>query len=1132
MSTRITCETRIFRRIILTPRSINGRFYYTTRTLSQSAEKVEKSDVRINAANVQLLSPKLHEQVFGKGSSNGPRELRARKTVAKEHLKLQDIWGKKSDTQDPIGLKLPTIYGRNIEEHFMRIGYEQSGKYLENAEQFTKIDLPTMPAQWSQQSGWTRYDKENNNTTTVSVGHPLEDLLVFDVEVLVNTSQYPVMAVAASDKAWYSWTSPYLSGESDNPNHLIPLGGEGEKNGKIVVGHNIGYDRARIADEYSRTSSGIGYLDTMSLHIAVSGLCSQQRPAWIKRKNQQDKIVDDAVAPLAADNETNTSNSSKAGLQDIMFFDVSSLNSLKDVAKFHCGTELDKSVRSYFETGTLQDIRDNFQESMQYCAMDVEMTHRIYKVVFPKFRDNCPHPISFAGMLHMGSSFLTVTEKWEQYLERSSRKHEELSDLVDVNLRELAEKARALVNEPEVWQKDPWLSQLDWYVNPRQRKLKGQPKWYKDAYDSKTEKLKISIRSRIAPVLLRLKWHGYPLHYLSKHGWCYKVEHDQVNENTPKGILEDDTYRYIKVPHKDGAEANCGNPLAKGYIGAYEDKTMTSEYEAAKQALELNAKSAYWISARERILGQFVVWDDQSDVDMHLPKRQKSDDGDMAKYGMILPQMVTMGTVTRRAVEKTWLTASNAKANRIGSELKSMVEVPDGYKIVGADVDSEELWISSVIGDAQFGFHGASALGWMTLQGSKAEGTDLHSKTATILGLNRDKAKIFNYARIYGAGVKYATSLLLQYNQGMDPEEAKKRALALYASTKGEKEHSSKNRFERPFWHGGSESYMFNALENIALSKEPRTPVLGCAITDALKPQYTGTQFLTSRINWVVQSSGVDYLHMLITSMAHLIDRYQINARFMLSVHDEVRYLSTNEDTHRTALALQVANLWTRALFSWRLGVESLPQSVAFFSAVDIDHVLRKEPNMPCTTPSHEERIKEGVSCTIEDTLRDLEAVTQKSRNDICLLGDAQETAGQTLDDKMIKRAVKSLEQDRKPCSLEFLKAQMHKDYKTALVSTIPMSQQTEELIKSQPLSMSSSSSSSSLSQYEFYHPFSNSDNNNNTSHHFPTTSIHVISSGARGERREYKPSSSSSSSPVLSSSSSSVKILHSPIRR
>lgn len=40
-------------------------------------------------------------------------------------------------------------------------------------------------------------------------------------------------------------------------------------------------------------------------------------------------------------------------------------------------------------------------------------------------------------------------------------------------------------------------------------------------------------------------------------------------------------------------------------------------------------------------------------------------------------------------------------------------------------------------------------------------------------------------------------------------------------------------------------------------------------------------------------------------------------------------------------------------MFAYKLGMLDLPQSVAFFSAVDIDHCLRKEVNMDCKTPSN-----------------------------------------------------------------------------------------------------------------------------------------------------------------------------------
>ena len=47
----------------------------------------------------------------------------------------------------------------------------------------------------------------------------------------------------------------------------------------------------------------------------------------------------------------------------------------------------------------------------------------------------------------------------------------------------------------------------------------------------------------------------------------------------------------------------------------------------------------------------------------------------------------------------------------VGSELKAQVVAPPGWRFVGADVDSQELWISALLGDAQFGFHGATRTG-------------------------------------------------------------------------------------------------------------------------------------------------------------------------------------------------------------------------------------------------------------------------------------------------------------------------------------------------------------------------------------------------------------------------------------
>ncbi len=462
-----------------------------------------------------------------------------------------------------------------------------------------------------------------------------------------------------------------------------------------------------------------------------------------------------------------------------------------------------------------------------------------------------------------------------------------------------------------------------------------------------------------------------------KYGWTFRVTRGQASTYVSKQMVQcdltDETVEalkldrdnvYFKLPHKDGPTARCANPMAKGYLAYFEKGTLSSEYPYAKEALEMNASCSYWISARDRIMSQLVVYETD------LPgRREEHGEGPERTQGFILPQIIPMGTITRRAVENTWLTASNAKKNRVGSELKAMVKAPPGYCFVGADVDSEELWIASVVGDATFKLHGGNAIGFMTLEGTKAAGTDLHSRTANILGITRNDAKIFNYGRIYGAGLRFAAQLLRQFNPALSEKETIGIATRLYSATKGTKTNR-KLLYKRPFWRGGTESFVFNRLEEFAEQERPRTPVLGAGITEALMGRFVSKGgYLTSRINWAIQSSGQDYLHLLIVSMDYLIRRFNIDARLAITVHDEIRYLVRDADRFRAAMALQVANLWTRAMFAEQVGIRDLPQACAFFSAIDVDHVLRKEVDMDCVTPSHQTPIPPGQSLDIQALL-------------------------------------------------------------------------------------------------------------------------------------------------------------------
>ena len=1071
----------------------------------------------------------MHKQVYGHQAlpSLDPRAI----AISKSHLDRHGLAKKESPVLQTPDFVLPKLQGTNIEEHFYNLGLANSAPYLSIARDFADATLPRQPDVWQQCSGWVRYEQDGSFEP---IDYPPDDTLVFDVETLYKISPYAVMATAASKSHWYSWTSPWLLGETDDVVQLIPFPGERPA---LLVGHNVGYDRARIREEYNLEQTRNRFLDTMSLHVAVRGLSSHQRVPWMlhrKTKRLQQESGDPDY------------NKNKG-----MWQDLTSLNSLADVAKLYCGLEVDKSARDWFSTEDKQVIVDQFQELMSYCAGDVVVTHQVFKVVLPAFMQACPHPVTFAGILQMGNSFLPVDESWTKFLDEAEGLYQQLTKNAETELHKLADQARKLIfvkdeNGRFVHETDPWLRQLDWTPKkarksrdqysddaartdvapsvPASKKteispLKGDietskstgiPAWYKTLLSSRTgeinkkgwdqvvplllkmtwngyplhnhseygwyyavpvttelpeefdnrldvsplgdayacyapaavvkrtifntksllhfenghlnspyrvakvlckqavssssstgngtssfqrsvlkiakaalknsqaviaadswlsqldwsgsaianqreemsvkdkgldsspddfggrdgvdivspassvlgsdkkvspertiditdqvwpqwfwhicrprageEGMDLSIRSKAAPLLLRLRWQGHELAHSRAHGWLYRVPLRQVSSSdsesvaqTPLsfelsadlGLQEDVDHVYYKLPHKDGADSNVGTPLSKTFVSAFEDGVLSSEYPAAAAALEMNAQCSYWISARERVINQLVVWENQKG------ERGFPLDSDNEKQGIILPQVVTMGTVTRRAVESTWLAASNAKKNRLGSELKAMIRAPPGYAIVGADVDSEELWICSVMGDAQFGIHGATAIGWMTLEGTKSAGTDLHSKTASILNISRDKAKVFNYSRIYGAGVKHAVQLLMQANQNLKEDVATDLAKALYASTKGLKQHTIKNAFDRKFWHGGTESHLFNTLEAVAMAPDPRTPALGCGITAALakknlpktEKHKAGEDFMPSRINWVVQSSGVDYLHLLIVSMEYLCRR-------------------------------------------------------------------------------------------------------------------------------------------------------------------------------------------------------------------------------------------------------------------
>lgn len=959
---------------------------------------------------------------------------------------------------------------------------------------------------------------------TEKVDYPLEEGLIFDVEVCVNEGPLPTLATAVSKNAWYGWVSKSLvEGSStvmkDFPSEdvLIPLESTNDdygrklsnfqKRGKLIIGHNVSYDRARIKEQYWLNSTGTRFIDTMSMHVCVSGINSFQRA--LLKANKEDL-------------EENLRNHS-------------SLNNLADVHELYCGQKIDKQARDLFVNGTLLEVREQFNDMMKYCASDVKATFNIFQSLFPMFQERFPHPVTFAGMLELGSTYLPVNTNWQRYIEESELTFEDMSYESKSILSKRAAEVCRLMHDDK-YKEDLWMWDQDWstqeikmktvltkaqrekmmkekeeiklkkeaerkelesknllvdedvidpleekfaylndtkyYLPSRMPHMPGYPAWYRKLCMKKNEEdwlpgaQNISTSMKIVPKILNLTWENYPLHYIREHGWGFLVPYnndlsietkiplkqlleqcplpagsnskvetdyamatldaevqtdlsktefwrDKVKKNTNDTFYKgsgvwcnvdiDNCCWFFKLPHKDGTSKNVGNPLAKDFLNKFSDNVLAGLDVSATSVLKIARMLSYWRNNRDRILSQLVIWLNE----MCLPSALKRDKRKM-RYGAILPQVVVSGTLTRRAVEPTWMTASNAHPERIGSELRAMIQAPPGYNIVGADVDSQELWIASVIGDSHHAkIHGATPFGWMTLIGNKANGTDMHSVTAKAIGISRDHAKVINYARIYGAGQRFAERLLKQFNPSMTEAEAAEKSKKMFAMTKGrkifrlkkdfisreliDKEYSAglmfkiakiygrtaNEMFDKGQWIGGSESAMFNRLEEIAGSSKPVTPFLNSRLSRALEAgQVDDDKFLPTKVNWVVQSGAVDFLHLMLVSMRWLM---RDNARFCLSFHDEIRYLVSSKYKYNAALAMHITNLLTRSFCSSRLGIKDLPMSVAFFTSVEVDTVLRKEASLDCKTPSNPHGLHAGYEIPAGESLDVWEAIEKSA---------------------------------------------------------------------------------------------------------------------------------------------------------
>uniref|UniRef100_S4R4W1 DNA polymerase gamma, catalytic subunit n=1 Tax=Petromyzon marinus TaxID=7757 RepID=S4R4W1_PETMA len=439
----------------------------------------ERDETRMNPLNIQMLSRNLHEQIFKGVESSHPEES---VQLSKEHLSQHGLWGRDGALLKDVHLRLPPLLGDSVDGHFRALATRQSLGYVRAACGLVACSaLPALPREWRYEAGWTRYGPDGH---VEAVPFPDEPGLVFDVEVCVTEGHCPTLAVACSPAAWYSWCSRRLverrfswpqqlslqdlipmesgsgsrSSASSSSTSSSSSSSQGDSTERLVVGHNVSFDRAHVREQYQLATTRLRFLDTMSLHMAISGLTGFQRSLWMASRHGKRRGLQEVQEHMARTRQK--FDGPAMGAWD--WVDVSSINNLVDVHGLYVGGQaLQKEERDVFVKGSMEDVRGSFQELMSYCARDVKATHEVFCQQLPLFMKRCPHPVTLAGMLEMGQCYLPVNHNWERYVSESHDTYQELQREMKQSLMSLANEACGLL-QGERYKDDPWFWDQDW----------------------------------------------------------------------------------------------------------------------------------------------------------------------------------------------------------------------------------------------------------------------------------------------------------------------------------------------------------------------------------------------------------------------------------------------------------------------------------------------------------------------------------------------------------------------------------------------------------------------------------------------------------------------------------------------
>jgi DNA polymerase gamma 1 len=212
----------------------------------------------------------------------------------------------------------------------------------------------------------------------------------------------------------------------------------------------------------------------------------------------------------------------------------------------------------------------------------------------------------------------------------------------------------------------------------------------------------------------------------------------------------------------------------------------------------------------------------------------------------------------------------------------------------------------------------------------------------------RDLGKVINFSALYGSGAKGLATFIQKEFPEKEFRELMVMANRAISSKKGKKDRKIDQ------YVGGTDSGAFNMMESIALhQKVPALPCLGTKITTALRPAVVGNDFVPGRLNWAIQATGAEILSITLVAMHWLCHEHKIPIRFVISIHDEVWFMTPEQYAEQAAGLFQICHLYVWSLFNHRLDMNDLALNNAFFSGVAVDDRIRKSADECTVTPSN-----------------------------------------------------------------------------------------------------------------------------------------------------------------------------------